>query len=136
MWRKIPKMNSNLASKPLSIMSTIHKDLIIPDTTMDIMIDINIKDNKIKDIFSCIFDKGFMNSGNSSNEICFGISFFAWTTFIFTDANMSKVFNNSFTVESYFNSYEKETRESMYETTIIAIMVNSFLVQNTYARMQ
>jgi hypothetical protein len=87
----------------------IHHGLVIPDTCMDIILDVNFTDNKIGNSFCGIQDKSFTSSSqNISATICtFAVRFYAWSVALFADEDMSMILNSFVDTEQYFKKYKK-----------------------------
>lgn len=84
----------------------ITKELIIPDTCMDIIFDINYTENTIHSNFIGINNEAFMTvAPNDKEEITstFAIRFYAWTAVLFSDESMAGVRNNVFDAQQHYS---------------------------------
>lgn len=89
--------------------------LVIPDTCMDIILDINFTDNSISNTFAGISSKSFMASSKSiaATTCKFAVRFYAWAVILFADNDMTSA-NNCFTdIDRYFSAFKKELQEQL-----------------------
>ena len=92
-------------------------DLVIPDTCMDIIININHTEGYSNNLFCGIQDKSFIsiNKKNTSKVSTFGIRFYAWAVILFAHENMCNSLNAAIDAEMYFTNLKKELQERMSE---------------------
>lgn len=96
--------------------------LVIPDTCMDVIFDINYSKNKINSGFCGISDTTFQtdNSINSQMLIStFAIRFYAWTAYLFSEESMKDVKNMYINAEYYFSNLKREMEYLLFEVTDI-----------------
>ena len=97
--------------------------LVIPDTCMDIMFDINYSDNKIVSTFCGINDTAFQAAlSDESHKLIstFGIRFYAWAAVLFSEDSMEHVKNIYVNAEHYFGRLKKEIEELLFEAADIS----------------
>jgi len=91
--------------------STEMKDkLVIPDTCMDIIFNINMDRNELHGLFAGISDTTFMDKAQDVNPSmsCFAIRFYSWAVPLFSDGSMKYVFNSFVDVETYFTNFKDD----------------------------
>lgn len=95
--------------------------IVIPDTCMDIIFDIDFTNNTISSHFSGINDTSFRTSNVSNTHLVssFAIRFYAWSVIFFSSESM-KIVKNSFTdTNEYFSDIKEELKEILFEVTDI-----------------
>lgn len=111
----------------------IHNGLVIPDTCMDIILDINFTTNRVSNSFCGIQDKNFTTcSEDISATVCtFAVRFYAWAVTLFSDDDMGAVLNAFVDTEHYFKRLKKELETQLLDgetiTDRIAITENYLL---------
>lgn len=72
--------------------------LVIPDTCMDIIVDINFTQNCVEDWFCGVNDRYFVSSGaeQSDKQATFAIRFYAWSVILFADGAMRGAYFGDF----------------------------------------
>lgn len=93
----------------------IKRGLVIPDTCMDIILNINFTDNNISNTLAGINNKSFMASSKSINATTctFAVRFYAWAVILFADDDMTLVSNCFTDVERYFSAFKRELQEQL-----------------------
>jgi AraC-type DNA-binding domain-containing proteins len=92
----------------LSISSIEIKDkLVIPDTCMDIIFNINTNENELNGLFAGISDTTFKDDAKniSSTISCFAIRFYCWAVPLFSDEFMKHTLNTFAEVDAYFKNF-------------------------------
>ncbi|OPX44555.1 helix-turn-helix domain protein [Ruminiclostridium hungatei] len=101
-----------VTQKPHSgLTSTEMKDkLVIPDTCMDIIFNINMDKNELEGLFAGISDTTFMDKAKNVSPLmsCFAIRFYSWAVPLFSDESMKYVFNSFVDVETYFTNLKHD----------------------------
>lgn len=90
-------------------------EIVIPDTCMDIIIDVNHSKNKVYSTFCALNDTSFQtHSANVKGEIIstFGIRFFAWSAILFSEESLYDSKNKAYDAGIYFPKLKREL-ESM-----------------------
>lgn len=98
----------------------ISKELVIPDTCMDIIFNINYTENKINGHFCGINDTAFeTEQKNDKEEIVstFGIRFYAWSASLFAKESMKEVKNKAFDAGYHFERIKKEIEPLLFDVT-------------------
>lgn len=112
--------------------------LIIPDTCMDIIFDVNFTENNISNTFCTIDDKAYtINYANDKEETVstFAIRFYAWSTVFFTEESLRGTKNSSFDVDCFFSKLKNEIEPKLFDITDIderVILAQNFLLKNIY----
>ena len=83
--------------------------LVIPDTCMDIIFNINTDKNQLDGFFAGISDTTFKdNTKNVSTSMsCFAIRFYCWAVSLFSDESMKHVLNSFVGVDDYFKNFKR-----------------------------
>lgn len=94
---------------------TPRKGLVIPDTCMDIILDINFTGGCYGSFFCGINDLPFISCGENSNSLTatFAIRFYAWSVILFTGEDMSSALNCAEDTERYFSGFKRELEERL-----------------------
>lgn len=95
-------------------------ELIIPDTCMDIIFEVNHTRNRIENRFVGINNKAFLTAGGmkgTDRRSVFGIRFYAWTAVLFSQDSMDGVQNNVFDAEQHFMAIKNCLEPLLYEIT-------------------
>lgn len=84
--------------------------LVIPDTCMDIIFDVNYTQSRSSCFFCGINDAPFASHGELRGDVfaSFAIRFYAWSAVLFADEDMSDVLNTADRSERYFKGIESE----------------------------
>lgn len=92
----------------------VDNGIVIPDTCMDIIFDVNFTNNRISNTFCGIQNRSFISSSPTvSAYICsFAIRFYAWAVILFADEDMKTVLN-TFNKTDYYFKFLKENLESV-----------------------
>jgi AraC-like DNA-binding protein len=95
--------------------------IVIPDTCMDILFDIDFTDNTIRCHFSGINDSSFWtsNAPNTHMVSSFAIRFYAWSVIFFSSESMKKVKNSFTDTNEYFTGIKDELEKVLFEITDI-----------------
>lgn len=105
-----------------SINSTEIKDkLVIPDTCMDIIFNINMDKNELDGLFAGICDTAFMDNAKNEtpNMSCFAIRFYSWAVPLFSDESMKLTLNSFFEVEAFFKNFKRDLYDILIGNPII-----------------
>ncbi len=92
-----------------SVTSTEIKDkLVIPDTCMDIIFNINTDKDELDGFFAGVSDTTFIDKRKkfTSSMSCFAIRFYCWAVLLFSDESMKHVLNSFVGVEEYFKNFK------------------------------
>ena len=92
--------------------------LVIPDTCMDIIFDMNYSENKIQNKFCGINDMSFYAAGEADPRAVigsFGIRFYAWTAVMFSDESMAAAKNVDTDVGYYFSKLKRALEPLLME---------------------
>ncbi|SEO91475.1 Helix-turn-helix domain-containing protein [Amphibacillus marinus] len=96
--------------------------LVIPDTCMDIIFDVNFTKNTIRQSFCGIQDQSFLaqSAGPATFSFTFAIRFYAWSVALFTDEDMRFSLNQFADPEQYFKTFRKELEQKLIDSHTIA----------------
>lgn len=118
----------------------ITRELVIPDTCMDIIFDMNYTENRIDSKFCGINDKTFeiVEKNDKTKEISsFAIRFYAWTAILFAEEDMKDIKNKFFDVSQYFSKIKKQIEPYLFETLTIqeyVDIVEKILISNLHLK--
>lgn len=112
--------------------------LVIPDTCMDIIFNVNYTKEKISAAFCGINDKSFIAySNNTDDTACtFAIRFYAWSVVLFSDCAVSEALNIYVDAQVYFDTIKRQLERLLLGTQCIEErikMAEAFLLQRLNA---
>lgn len=118
----IPEPYSNAVS------SEAKDKLIIPDTCMDIIFNIDMYKNELNDLFVGISDTAFKdNAKNLAPTVsCFAIRFYCWAVPLFSDESMKHMLNTFVGVDDYFKHFKRDLRDILISNPSILDRVTKF----------
>lgn len=114
--------------------------IVIPDTCMDILFEVDFTSNKIVSQFCGIDDRTFC--ADESNEtgkkiFKFGIRFYAWSAVLFAEESMRGVRNAFFEVDCHFSKIKRAIEPLLFDVpdmnTFIPV-VEKVLLKHFYAK--
>ena len=94
------------------------KEIVIPDTCMDIIFTVDFTNNKIESTFHGIDDRTFAIysvSNENKTTFTFAIRFYAWGVSAFTEESMRDTRNASFDVGYHFSKIKKEIENQLFD---------------------
>lgn len=94
-------------------------ELIVPDTCVDIIYNIDYTEDKISGGFCGINDESFYvwdSIDNGHLVSTFSIRFYAWGAYAFSEDSLKGTLNGFYDVQSRFYWLDKELRERLFET--------------------
>lgn len=100
----------------------IADELIIPDTCMDIIFDVNYTENMINSSFIGINNKSFMTAAQNDKEettSIFAIRFYAWTAVLFSDDSMTGVKNNVFDAQQHYSKIKSAIEPLLFDVATL-----------------
>lgn len=111
--------------------------IIIPDTCMDIIFNINYTDNKIDSSFCGIDERSFLIQGGRQKRMIstFGIRFYPWSAFLFTDDSLKNTKNAAFDLEYHFSKIKREIEPLLFDVSNIMDrikIVEKYLIENIH----
>ncbi|MBE6901571.1 MAG: helix-turn-helix transcriptional regulator [Ruminococcaceae bacterium] len=91
--------------------------LVIPDTCMDIIFDINYTRNSYNGFFCTIDEHSYRTSGAPAAETTatFAIRFYAWTALLFTERGFTGCKNQAFDIGEFFGSLKAELEPLLFD---------------------
>jgi AraC-like DNA-binding protein len=110
-----PKHYSNIAT------IEIKDKLVIPDTCMDIIFNIDIDKNELSDLFAGISDTTFKDKAKNvtSTISFFAIRFYSWAVPMFSDESMKYSLNAFVGVEAYFKYFKSDLQGILVSNSLI-----------------
>ena len=77
--------------------------IVIPDTCMDVIFDMNFTQNTFTSVFCGIDETSLITRAQKEKEetATFGIRFYAWTAVLFSDGNMAGTGNKQMACEAF-----------------------------------
>lgn len=124
----MPKPYSSVTS------SEIKAKLVIPDTCMDIIFNINTDKNEFNDLFAGISDTTFKDKAKNvaSTMSCFAIRFYCWAVPLFSDESMKYALNTFVGAEAYFKNFKRDLQGILVSNPLIldrAAKVEQYLLK-------
>ena len=96
------------------------EELIIPDSCMDIIFDVNYTKNCLHNSFVGINNQPFLiapQKGEEEVRSTFAIRFYAWTAVLFSSESMAEVKNNVFDVGHHYAKIKEAIEPLLFELT-------------------
>lgn len=96
--------------------------LVIPDTCMDIIFDVNFTENKISNSFCTLDDRAYSILYSNDKEklvSTFAIRFYAWGVAFFSEASLRGTKNSVYDVDCFFSKLKREIEPKLFEVTDI-----------------
>ena len=104
--------------KPVSAQSdTGSSGIVIPDTCMDIIFDINYTENNYSGFFCTIDEHSYPTGGAivADTTATFAIRFYAWTAILFSEEDFTGRKNSAFAVEEFFSKLKAELEPLLFD---------------------
>jgi AraC-like DNA-binding protein len=101
----------------------ITEELIIPDTCMDIIFDVNYTENTIDSRFIGINNEAFRTAASIDKEettSIFAIRFYAWTAVLFSDESMTGVKNNVFDACQHYSKIKSAIEPFLFDKSTLS----------------
>ena len=91
--------------------------VVIPDTCMDIIFDLDCKSGKVSGSFCAIDENSYRTAAEKEPSLCstFAIRFYAWTAALFSGADFTGSKNKAFEPESFFGGIMRELGGRLFE---------------------
>ena len=109
-------------SKPMAASGSTETGLVIPDTCMDIIFDVNYTKNRQDGFFCALDEHSYRTGGAGSADITatFAIRFYAWTAAMFTGRELSGTKNRYFSIGEFFGELRRELAPQLPEAPTLA----------------
>jgi len=110
--------------------------LIIPDTCMDIIFDVNYSRNDCQGIFCALDEHSYQISNRSQSKeltASFAIRFYAWSAIAFTEQDLRGSKNQTFQMEYFFEQLKRELAPLLFDAPTLqekAKIAESFLLMH------
>lgn len=104
--------------KPVSAQpDTASSGIVIPDTCMDIIFDINYTENNYSGFFCTLDEHSYPTGGAivADTTATFAIRFYAWTAILFSEEDFTGRKNNAFAVEEFFSKLKAELEPLLFD---------------------
>ncbi len=100
--------------------------LVVPDTCMDIIYNINTDKNEITDLFAGISDTTFKDNADNvtSPTSCFAIRFYCWAVPLFSGSSMKHTHNAFIGAEAYFKDFKRDLHNILIGNQLIVDRVD------------
>jgi len=110
-----PNHYKGVPSEPLKSM------LVIPDTCMDIVVRIDMSNNRLNSYFVGISDTTFENVPSTANSMysCFAIRFYSWAVPLFSNDSSKNILNTFTDVDTYFHNFKCELQNIILDNPAI-----------------
>lgn len=102
------------------------RNIVIPDTCMDIMFEVDFTRNKIDNGFAGINDSFFETEqpkDMKTRKTTFAIRFYAWSVSLFAEDSLNDVKNRFFDVDCYFPKLKREIEPLLFDITDIKKLI-------------
>lgn len=93
--------------------------IVIPDTCVDVIFNVNYTNNKIESRFCGIDDETFTTISKYSHTeriSTFAVRFYAWSAVLFSDENMKGTKNQFIDAGIFFNDFKRKMEHYLFET--------------------
>ena len=109
-------------AKPMAASGSTETGLVIPDTCMDIIFDINYTKNCADGFFCALDEHSYRTYGFACGDVSatFGIRFYAWTAAMFTGRDLSGTKNRHFPIGEFFGELRRELAPRLPEAPTLA----------------
>ncbi len=99
----------------------VKNKLVIPDTCMDIIIELDMHNNRLNALFAGISDKTFEDAPMTVNPMvsCFAIRFYSWAIPLFSDESSKNTLNAFAEADAYFYDFRYELQDIMLSNPTI-----------------
>ncbi len=104
--------------KPLSAQAdTASSEIVIPDTCMDIIFEINYTENNYNGFFCTVDEHSYRTGGATITDTTatFAIRFYAWTAILFSEEDFIGRKNRAFAVEEFFSGLKAELEPLLFD---------------------
>lgn len=93
------------------------KGIVIPDTCMDVIFDMNFTRNAFYSTFCGMDETSLITNGQKEREetATFGIRFYAWTAVLFADGNLTGTGNRQTTCAAFCERIEKALKPHLFD---------------------
>lgn len=101
--------------------------LVIPDTCMDIIFDINYIQNRCDGCFCAIDERSFASVGEGGGDVVatFAIRFYAWSAILFAERDMRGSKNGFFPVEEFYGALKAELQPLLFDVPALCDKVRA-----------
>lgn len=119
------------------IASELKRMVVVPDTCMDIILNVNFTKNKIYNNFCGIYNTSFISWEDDTYDtfFTFAIRFYAWSVILFAADDMRGVLNSFVDSEMYFKNFKQDLFDELMECSDIfecAGITERFLLSRLY----
>ncbi|MBE5795461.1 MAG: AraC family transcriptional regulator [Clostridiales bacterium] len=107
---------------PAIARSPANPGLVIPDTCMDIIFDINYTQNRFSQAFCTLDERSYRTSGEASREVTgtFAIRFYAWTASLFADLDFTGLKNQAMDASIPFRRLTAQLSPILFDKPTLA----------------
>lgn len=113
--------------------------IVVPDTCMDIIFQVDFTNNRISGRFCGIDDRTFSSVDTGREErmlSTFAIRFYVWSAFLFAGESMADTKNGFFPVDHHFSGLKKKIEPLLFETVGMEeriLLTQRYLLEHLYA---
>lgn len=106
---------------PLTADETDEPGLVIPDTCMDIIFDVNYTKSRIGGIFCALDEHSYRSGRGGSADVTatFAIRFYAWSAILFAERDFHGTKNRSFDIGEFFDGLRRELEPMLPDATTL-----------------
>lgn len=104
-------------SRPLASAAERGPGLVIPDTCMDIIFDVNYTKNRCGGIFCALDEHSYRTYGAQESDLCasFGIRFYAWSAIAFAERDFRGTKNRHFDAGEFCDSIRRTMEPMLFD---------------------
>lgn len=101
--------------------------IVIPDTCMDVIFDMNFSKNTFFATFCGLDETSLITHGQKEKEetATFGIRFYAWTAVLFADGNMADTGNRQMVCNAFSEKIDRVLKPYLFEFTSIFELITA-----------
>lgn len=115
-------------------LSTVQGGLVIPDTCMDLIFDINYTQNSCNGFFCALDERSYRTESECSEQLTatFAIRFYAWTAILFAERDFRDSRNRSFSADEFYHGLRTELEPLLFDVLCLqekAELAEKFLLK-------
>ncbi len=98
-------------------LTPIADELVIPDTCMDIIFDIDYTRNSCSGFFCALDEHSYHSHGTNSGTLTatFAIRFYAWTAILFAEQDFQESRNQSFCLDTFYHELRSDLEPLLFD---------------------
>ena len=123
---------------PISTDFSSEHGLVIPDTCMDIIFNVDYKHNNCGGFFCTVDEKSYLTTSGAcekSGMATFAIRFYAWTAILFSETDFRNSKNSHFSVDEFFSALKSHLEPLLFDVPTLRRKIEiaeNFLLKNLH----